>query len=56
MKKLKLNDLITLWWWHTNQPEHRRFTDDDAYVALLRVKAWVDEALGVLEASPPPEE
>lgn len=30
--------------------------DETAYVALTRLKKWVDESLGILETEPPSEE
>lgn len=50
--KLKLETLIVLWLWHTTDDV---VDDESAYVALTRLKAFVDEALGILEGDTPCE-
>jgi len=52
--KLKWSDLLNIWLWHAHSGE-QLVQDDTAYIALLRTKRWVDEAIGVLEEEPSPE-
>lgn len=56
--KLRWSDLLNIWLWHAYGND-QLVQDDTAYVALLRTKRWVDEALGILESpagSEPTEE
>jgi len=47
--KLMWSDLLNVWLWHAYSDD-KLVQDDTAYVALLRLKRWIDEALGVLES------
>jgi len=51
-KKLLWHWLAIVYVWHVGGD----VDDETAYVALARLKAWIDEALGILESEPPEEE
>jgi len=53
--KLMWSDLLNVWLWHAYSDD-KLVQDDTAYVALLRLKRWVDEALGILEGETTTEE
>lgn len=52
--KLRWEDLLNIWLWHAYS-DASLVQDDTAYVALLRTKRWIDEALGALESEPTTE-
>jgi len=51
-RKLLWHWLAIVYVWHVGGD----VDDETAYVALARLKAWIDEALGILEREPPKEE
>lgn len=50
--KLSWHWLAVVYVWHVGGD----VDDDTAYVALTRLKTWIDEALGILEAYPTDEQ
>jgi len=50
-RKLMWHWLAVIYVWHVGGD----VDDETAFVALTRLKAWVDEALGILEGEPPTE-
>lgn len=52
--KLRWSDLLNIWLWHA-YADDGLVQDDTAYVAILRTKRWIDEALGVLESPEGPK-
>jgi len=50
-RKLMWHWLAIIYVWHIGGD----VDDETAFVALTRLKAWVDEALGILEGEPPTE-
>jgi len=50
-RKLMWHWLAIVYVWHVGGD----VDDETAFVALTRLKKWVDESLGVLEGEPPTE-
>jgi len=50
--KLNWADLVTVYLWHAF-PKESMIEDDRAYVALLRMKEFVEFALAAIEAPAP---
>jgi len=51
-RKLLWADLITIYLWHT-YPKESMIEDDRAWVALLRIKEFVEFALAAIETPVP---